>query len=314
MISFGPIPSRRLGNSLGINNIISPKICTYGCIYCQVGKTSKKSIKREVYFQPEMICEEVRKHLQKLSNQNYPDYLTIVSNGEPTLDINLGKTIKKLKHFNIPIAVITNASLLSDEAVRDDIYTADLISLKMDAHDNTTWQKINRPSPALDFEKHIDSIIHFSIDYNGGLLTETMLIDGINDTLENFSGLGEIIKNINPDKAFLATPIRPPAERYVKSPGEEKLNAAWQIFDARNIKTEFLTIFEGTHAGFTGNIYEDILNITTVHPLREDSLMELLEKNKADYQVVDSLIRQKLIKSTMYNGRKFFMRDYHLRI
>ena len=109
MISFGPVPSRRLGKSLGINNIMTPKTCSYGCVYCQVGRTIKKSIKRETFFQPEVIFEKVEEHLKRLDKENYPDYLTFVSNGEPTLDINLGKSIMLLKKLGFPVAVITNA-------------------------------------------------------------------------------------------------------------------------------------------------------------------------------------------------------------
>ena len=206
MISFGPVPSRRLGKSLGINNIISPKVCSYGCIYCQVGKTTRKSIKRETFFKPETIYENVEKHIKQLSKDNYPDYLTFVSNGEPTLDINLGKAIELLKSLEIPIAVITNASLLFNKQVRDDLHLADWVSLKMDAGDNDTWQKINRPAPGLDFDKTIESINLFADEYKGILCTETMLIDGINDTVENITNVSELIKRINPGNSLSGYP------------------------------------------------------------------------------------------------------------
>jgi wyosine [tRNA(Phe)-imidazoG37] synthetase (radical SAM superfamily) len=120
-----------------------------------------------------------------------------------------------------------------------------------------------------------------------------------------------MIKKTDPWKAYLSVPIRPPAEKWVKPPDIEKLNRAWQIFSSMNIKTELLTGFEGSETGFTGNIYEDILNITAVHPLREDSLLKLLEKDKADWLVVESLISQRLIRSSVYNGKRFFLREYH---
>jgi wyosine [tRNA(Phe)-imidazoG37] synthetase (radical SAM superfamily) len=312
MISFGPVPSRRLGKSLGINNIISPKVCSYGCVYCQVGETTRKSIKRETFFKPETIYEKVEKHIQQLRKDNYPDYLTFVSNGEPTLDVNLGKAIELLKSFEIPIAVITNASLLFNAQVRDDLHLADWVSLKMDASDNDTWQKVNRPAPGLNFEKTIESINLFAGKYNGILCTETMLIDGINDTVNNITNVSELIKRINPGKAYLAIPTRPPSEESVNPPDSEKLNMAWQIFNNNHINTEFLTGFEGSDTGFTGNIYDDILNITAVHPLRQDSLINLLRNDNADFSVVKSLIKQRLIRSTIYNGNKYYLREYHL--
>lgn len=311
MITFGPVPSRRLGKSLGINNIMSPKRCTYGCVYCQVGKTINKTQRRDSYYSPGLIYEKVIKHLSSLSNDGYPDYLTFVSNGEPTLDKNLGKSIKLLKTIGIPIAVISNASLLFMDSVREDLMLADWVSLKVDAGDVITWYMINRPAAGLDFETIIVNIKLFRKMYRGRLCTESMIVKGITDLNENISDLAETIKEINPWKAYLTIPTRPPAEKFVKLPEPEKLNHVWQIFSRMRIKTEFLIGFEGTDTGYTGNIYEDILNITAVHPLREDALLKLLSNDNAGYSVVESLIRQHLIKSIIYEGKRFFMRDYH---
>jgi wyosine [tRNA(Phe)-imidazoG37] synthetase (radical SAM superfamily) len=314
MISFGPVPSRRLGKSLGINNIISPKTCSYGCVYCQVGNTPEKCIERKTFFQPENIYKKVEEHIQQLSRDKHPDYLTFVSNGEPTLDINLGEAIKLLKPTGIPVAVITNASLLFDETVRNDLYFADWVSLKIDAGDNDTWQKVNRPSAGLKFGKTIEGINLFADGYKGILCTETMLIDGMNDTINNLTNVSELIKNIKPKTAYLAIPTRPPTLDSVNPPDSENLNLAWHTFNNNHINTEFLTGFEGTDTGFTGNIYDDILNITAVHPLRQDSLIRLLQNDNADFRVVKSLIKQRLIRSTIYNGNKYYLREYHLHI
>ncbi|MFH0842265.1 MAG: radical SAM protein [Bacteroidota bacterium] len=312
MIAFGPIPSRRLGMSLGINNIVSPKTCSYSCIYCQVGKTRVKSIRRDSFYKPRLIYEKVSTHLEKLDQKDTPDYLTFVSNGEPTLDINLGNSIKLLKKLGIPIAVISNASMLFDETVRHDLLLADWVSLKMDASDNDTWQKINKPSPDLNFEKHIENIILFAGLFNRKLNTETMLVKGINDQAASFSEVGKIIRQVNPSTAYLSIPTRPPSDKNIKPPEEEAINAAWQIFTEMKISTELLTGFEGTNTGYTGNIYEDILNITAVHPLREDTLTELLRKDNAGFSIVDSLIRQKLIKPVTWKDNTFYIREYHL--
>ncbi len=311
MISFGPVQSRRLGMSLGINNIVAPKVCSFNCIYCQVGKTKITSIKRDTFYDPEIIFREVSEHLRRISKENYPDYLTFVSNGEPTLDKNLGKSIALLKRTGIPVAVISNASLLFDESVRDDLALADWVSLKIDASDDKTWQMINRPYPELDFSNHLKYFRSFAAEYTGNLNIETMIIKRVNDTLNNLSALSVIIKEIDPDTAYLSVPTRPPAEKRVQPPDIEKLNLAWHIFTTNKIKTEFLTGFEGTGTGYTGNIYEDILNITAVHPLREDTLNELLKKDNADINIVESLVRQKLIKSTIYKGKRFYTREYH---
>ena len=312
MISFGPVPSRRLGNSLGINNIVAPKVCSYNCIYCQVGKTRKQSINRQEFFQPEVIYKDVANHLSKIKQDNLPDYLTFVANGEPTLDINLGKSIKLLKKFGIPVAVITNGSLLFAESVRDDLFFADWVSIKMDAGDNDTWHTMNLPDPGLNFETMLAGINFFAKLYKGILRTETMLAKGLNDSVENLTILSGLIKKVNPGKAYLSVPTRPPSVVSVKPPDLEKLNTAWQIFNNMHINTELLTGYEGALTGFTGNIYEDILNITAVHPLREDSLLNLLLNDKADFSIVKSLISQRLIRSTIFNGEKYYLREYHV--
>ena len=310
MISFGPVPSRRLGKSLGINNIISPKICSYSCIYCQVGKTARPSLRRQPFFEPDVIMKEVEAHLKKLSSGDQPDYLTFVSNGEPTLDKNLGRSIKLLKKLNVPIAVITNSSMLSDDSVRDDLNQADWVSLKIDAADADTWQKVNRPAEGLVFETLLEGLRLFTGEYRGELRTETLLCKGINDSQENLRGVASIISALAPGRAYISIPIRPPAEKSVMPPDVETVNLAWQIFREAGIETELLTGFEGVDTGFTGNIYEDILNITAVHPLREDALMELLAKNGANFSIVESLLSQRLIKRSFYQGKKFYLREF----
>jgi len=312
MISFGPVPSRRLGKSLGINNILSPKTCSYGCIYCQVGKTLKYRTRRQEFFQPERILHEVEQHIDQLDKKNYPDYLSFVSNGEPTLDVYLGRTISLLKKFKIPIAVITNASLLKYKSVRVDLSLADWVSVKMDAPDIGTWKSINNPASNLNFKTHLESVMNFADEYNGILCTETMLVSGINDRKEKLLHLASLIKKLRPYKAYISIPIRPPTLSSVKAPDMEKINEAWQIFSDQQIQTELLTGFEGTNAGYTGNAYDDILNITSVHPLREDSLMQLLHNDHADFSVVESLISQQLIRIIPYLGKNYFLRKYNL--
>ncbi|HNR40767.1 MAG TPA: radical SAM protein [Bacteroidales bacterium] len=311
MISFGPVPSRRLGKSLGINNIVYPKTCSYGCIYCQAGNTLKKTCIRESFYEPENIYDSVCKHLDTLRDNDYPDFLTFVSNGEPTLDVNLGRSINLLKKTGIPVAVLTNSSLLHIEPVREDLYLANWVSIKMDAGDIITWYMINRPARGLDFETILTGIKLFRNGFKGILCTESMIVRGINDFTENFYALAEIVKYVDPSTAYLSVPTRPPAERYVKPPEPEKLNEAWHIFDNLNINTELLTGYEGADTGFTGNVYEDILNITAVHPLREEAMLKLLENDNADLNVVRALINQHLIKPVLYEGKKYFIRDYH---
>jgi len=311
MISFGPIPSRRLGKSLGINNIPSGKSCTYSCVYCQVGLTKNYSSNRSQFYSPDILLSEIKKHIGKLDESNKPDFLTFVANGEPTLDINLGKSIEKLKTLNIPIAVITNASLLHLADVREELCLADWVSVKVDANNKELWQKINLPEQHLNFEKHIEGILAFSEQYQGFLATETMLVNGFNDDLNSFSQTSELIKRIAPKVAYLSIPTRPPAITNVVAPHEQKINEAYHTFSDKGIKTELLLGFEGTHTGYTGNAYEDIINICAVHPIREDTMLELLKKDNADASVLSSLLKGKYIKQVSYKNNNFYVRQYH---
>ena len=310
MISFGPVPSRRLGNSLGINNILSQKVCSYSCIYCQVGLTRKYNVNREEFYEPDKILEEVQKHLEKLSKK--PDYLTFVANGEPTLDKNLGRSIRKLKKIGIPVAVITNASLLSDPQVQDDLCLADWVSVKVDANDETVWHKINRPFLSLGFKQHKEGLLKFSLLYKGKLVTETMLVKEINDHPDILQKNASLIREITPSVAYISVPTRPPALSFVEKPDEEVINEAYQIYTEAGLTVELLLGFEGVNTGYTGNAIEDIVNICTVHPIREDTMQELLKKDHADPVTLDILLQGNYIKKVCYNGKSFYVRQFNL--
>jgi wyosine [tRNA(Phe)-imidazoG37] synthetase (radical SAM superfamily) len=312
MIAFGPIPSRRLGISLGINNIASQKICSYSCVYCQIGLTRKQSIHREVFYEPEKLVLEVEKHLVRTARKHIPDYLTFVANGEPTLDINLGKEIHLLKKLGIPIAVITNSSLIYDQQVQEELMNADWVSVKVDTVSDNVWKSINQPCQTISLDNVLHGLQIFSSAYSGKLHTETMLLDG-KDSTSQLKQTAEFIATINPLKAYLSIPTRPPALTSIRAVSEEGMTEAWQIFHKEGIRTELLNGFEGTGTGTTGNAFEDILNITAVHPLREDTMAALLEQDKVDGSVVKSLISQGLIKDVNYNGKVFYVRSFHLK-
>lgn len=311
MIAFGPIPSRRLGISLGINNIVSIKRCSYSCVYCQIGNSNEKTTFRQTFYKPEALLENITAHLNKLDESHWPDYLTFVANGEPTLDFNLGKEIQLLKRFGIPIAVITNASLIDKEHVRNDLMKADWVSVKIDTVDHAIWEKINQPNAWLDHTKILAGIQLFSAEYKGVLCTETMLVNGYNDTFEKLEQTASFIAQLKPKTAYLSIPTRPPALRKIQAISEKKITETWQIYCKKGINTELLTGFEGTNTGFTGNAYDDILNVTAVHPLREDTILELVNKENSDMSVVESLVKQGLIKGVKYKGKTYYTRRYH---
>jgi wyosine [tRNA(Phe)-imidazoG37] synthetase (radical SAM superfamily) len=311
MICFGPIPSRRLGLSLGINNIPEKKICTYSCVYCQIGRTKNYSVNRQSFFEPEEILVAAETHLSKLDVEDQPDYLTFVSNGEPTLDINLGRSVRLLQKLHIPVAVITNASLLNNRGVAEDLNQADWVSVKIDSVDEKVWKAINRPHKSISFPEYIDGLMNFSKSFQNNLVTETMIVAGINDKEHLLEETAKKISEINPSTAYLSVPTRPPAEKFVHSPDESTLNKAFQIFSARGLNTELIIGFEGTNTGYTGNAREDIVNICSVHPIREDTMQELLKKNRTDRTTLDDLLEEGKIKELSYNGKTFYLRKFH---
>lgn len=311
MISFGPIPSRRLGKSLGINNISARKVCSFSCRYCQLGVTKKFSVARRSFYEPDVIFAEIHEHLEKLKDEDKPDFLTFVANGEPTLDINLGKSIEKLKQFNIPIAVITNASLLRNPNVRNDLNLADWVSVKVDANTKSTWDAINWPSNLLNFESHVIGILEFSGSFKGKLVTETMLVKGVNDGLADLIQTADLIGQINPSVAYISIPTRPPAIHTVLPADADSINEAYQIFSEKKINTELILGFEGTNTGYTGNAIEDIINICTVHPIREDTMMEIMRKDCADQTILDTLINGKYIKKVKCKLDNYYIRQFH---
>lgn len=310
MIVFGPVPSRRLGRSVGINNI-PPKSCTFSCVYCQLGSSAGKQVKRCRFYDPQDIYQEVQDKLEKIkAHFETVDYLTFVPDGEPTLDACLGHAIDLLKPVGIDIAVITNASLIWREDVRADLMAADWVSLKVDAVDATVWRRINRPHPRLDLDAILNGMIAFSQVFTGKLMVETMLVKGINDADEHMELLAAFLGRLNPLKAYCAIPTRPPAEKWASAPSEETINRAYQILSRQINRVELLIGYEGSDFGFTGDVVEDMLGITAVHPMREDAVDEFLARAGADWSVVRRLVDQRQLIETKYEGNRFYLRKF----
>jgi wyosine [tRNA(Phe)-imidazoG37] synthetase (radical SAM superfamily) len=309
-IAFGPVPSRRLGRSLGINNI-PPKSCSYSCLYCQVGATKGQIVEPRNFYTPEEIFQEVSAKVNKAYSADEPiEYLTFVPDGEPTLDINLGEAINLLRSLNIPIAVISNASLLSRKNVRDAIAKADWVSVKVDSIDTGIWQQINRPHESLHLRDIQEGIRKFAKQFDGQLVSETMLVDGINDSQDSVTGVADFLHEIGVSKAYLSIPTRPTAEVGIRPPGELVVNHAYQIFDSKLSHVEYLIGYEGDAFAFTGDIRQDLLSITAVHPMRESAVRELLKRAEAESSVVSELITEGMLKKVEYRGNRYYVRRF----
>ena len=309
MVVFGPIPSRRLGRSLGINNI-PPKECSYSCVYCQIGLTDAMLIKRKQYYSTYRIFKEVSEKVKTLQGDGENiDYISFVPDGEPTLDVNLGKEIDLLKTLEVKIAVITNSSLLNDENVRADLVQADWVSVKIDSTDEGVWRKINRPNGRLSLPQILSGIETFSREFKGVLVTETMLVKGLNDNIESIRATAEFVKKINPDTAYILVPTRPPAESFVKPPSEENLNIAYQIFSSRIRNVELLAGKEGIDFSYSSDVEKELLSILAVHPMQLEAVEKFLYKAKADWTLIDTLIHKNILKEVKYSEHKFLVRN-----
>ena len=310
MFTFGPVPSRRLGMSLGVNNI-PPKICTYSCVYCQLGRTVRLSIERRTFYDVDTVVNDVVRRVKGVgSSGGVINYITIVPDGEPTLDANLGKLIRGIKKLGIPVAVITNASLMWRADVRNDLMSADLVSIKVDAVSESIWRKVNRPHKSLNLDLILEGIRVFSREFKGKLISETMLIDHI-DYNEELNKIAKYLSSLsNLSKSYIAIPTRPPAEVWVKPATEDTLVKAYNVFSSilGRERVEYLISFEGTDFTFIKGDAEELLRTASVHPLREDIIEKFLKKWGKDWDFIYDLVRRGLLKEVIYSGKKYFIR------
>jgi len=305
---FGPVPSRRLGSSLGINNI-PPKVCTYSCVYCQIGKTITLQCERQAFYEPDDLAREVKEKVNEVKKRDTKiDYLSFVPDGEPTLDTNLGKIIELIRALHIKIAVITNGSLINHKDVREDLQKADLVSLKLDAATRKTWLRTDRPYKSLDLNAILDGMLEFKAIFKGEIITETMLLKGMNDTYEEAKIIADFLKLLKPTKSYISIPTRPTAVKGILPASDEALNIAYQIFTHNVDNVEYIIGYEGNEFGFSGNVEEDLLGITSVHPMREEAVREYLKKAGADWHVITDLIQSGSLIELKYRGKNFYMR------
>src|SRR4030042_2745987 len=209
---FGPVPSRRLGFSLGVD-IIPYKTCSFDCIYCELGKTDSKTIEPVEVIHPETVLTELERVLS--ASPLTLDFVTVSGSGEPTLHPLLGVIIQEIKKIvSVPVALLTNGSLLFKDEVLERVQAADVVLPSLDAPDRDVFQTVNRPHPSLTFDQLIDGLIKLGKSKGPRIWLDVLLLRGINDTPEQIEGFGKYIKKINPEKIHLNTVVRPPVESY----------------------------------------------------------------------------------------------------
>jgi wyosine [tRNA(Phe)-imidazoG37] synthetase (radical SAM superfamily) len=271
---FGPVPSRRLGRSLGID-VIPQKTCSYDCIYCESGRTTHLTLKRHDFIAPGEVLEELERYF--LSHPDGADALTFSSAGEPTLYEGLGELIGAVKKRfkRLPLNVLTNGSLLWDPQVRRDLLHADRVVPSLDAITRDLFQKVNRPHPDLELPMLLEGLLAFRREYHGQLHLEVMLVDRVNDQDEHLAAINSFVRNLRPDRVELNTIARPPADPGVCGLTPERMIQAALFFPGDT--TEILGCFAGfARNGHTGDLLERIRELLRRRPCTAQEMADCL--------------------------------------
>lgn len=299
---FGPVPSRRLGFSLGID-VIPFKTCTYDCIYCQLGRTTNKTVKRIEFVPPVDIIKELGYILTK--NMQI-DFITLSGSGEPTLYSKLGELISNIKQLTKkPVAVLTNGSLLWDNNVQKSLKKADLIIPSLDAGNENMFRYVNRPCRNLTFEMVVEGIIDFANKHRDKIWLEVFLLNGVTTVQSELANINSIIKRINPAKIQLNTVKRPPAESFAFSVPEEQMIEIAKYF-AGNVEiiTDFSRPFNQKQMQITKN---EIINLLKRRPCTLDDICGGLHLHKNEIlKDMEELIKNKEIFSYKHNHNIFY--------
>ena len=291
---YGPVPSRRLGRSLGID-IIPHKVCSYDCVYCQLGNTMDKTINRKAFYKPSLILDELKEFLK----QNIEvDYITFSGSGEPTLNSDIGEMISLVKFItDIPIVVLTNGSLLWNENVKYALKEADIVMPSMDAVSDEVFEMINRPDERLEIFEVLDGLRKFSESFQGKIYLEMMFVKGINDGESEINRMKEFIKKLRVNKIQLNTVIRPPCEKNSKPLNKEEMGNIKEMFRG-GVPVETIANFSAKIATvYNIDVEKEVINLLKRRPckLKEISISLGIHPNEL-IKYVTELERKNIIK------------------
>jgi wyosine [tRNA(Phe)-imidazoG37] synthetase (radical SAM superfamily) len=300
---FGPVPSRRLGRSLGVD-LVPYKTCTFDCIYCDVGRTTHKTISRQSFVSSEEIQRGLESILSILDKK--PDYVTLSGSGEPTLNNNIGEIIRKMKEVtSIPMAVLTNGSLLTMDEVQKDLLEADVVLPSLDAITPAFFEYINRPHQSLKIDEIILGLIQFRKQYRGQIWLEVLFCRGVNDGEEEVEKLKGVIDQIEPDRIQLNTPVRPPAEDFAFPLTFKQLEAIKQRFgNIADVVSEFM--------GPMGNRFDsdkdaEIIELIKRRPCTAEDISKALGFRMDEIvKHLDHLTKTGAIRYRMYQHRCYY--------
>lgn len=303
-IIYGPVPSRRLGRSLGVD-IVAFKTCTYDCIYCQIGRTPQTTTERRPYIDPAEILAELEGRLKAGIK---PDYITIGGSGEPCLNSGIGYIIKGAKKLSdIEVAVLTNGSLLWSHKVQEDLMEADLVLPSMDAFDEQSFRKINRPHKDISFDKMLSGLADFRRVYPGRIWLEIFIVQGINDTQEAMASFKPCLEAVSPDKIHINTSVRPPAEEYAGPVPALKLE---RLAGALGHGAEVIAEFKGaTDAENEKNMDSEILAMLSRRPCTSSDIAAGLGLAKEYVEArVAEFLEAGMIETRESSGRIYYFK------
>lgn len=301
---FGPVPSRRLGRSLGINPIPF-KTCTYNCVYCQLGRTDRLSIRRDDYLDTAALRAEIDQ--AAVQKRGEVDYVTFVGEGEPTLCGGLGELIRHSQDvMGKPVAVITNGSLLFRNQVRADVAPAQVVMPSLDAATPQTWKRVNRPHGRLALDAVIEGVVQFRQEFTGQLWLEVMLVAGLSDTEAELTALRQALDRMAPDRVYINVPVRPPAESWVEPPGAEGMVRAHAIL-GDGVFIDFAEEGEFDTAGFEDPLTA-VMTIVRRHPMRMDQIQATLSQFSADAlkAALDAQVAAGQLRRVEYRGASYY--------
>ncbi|MCU0586692.1 MAG: radical SAM protein [Syntrophobacteraceae bacterium] len=303
---FGPVPSRRLGRSLGID-VIPPKTCSFDCIYCESGRTTLLTMERQLFLPPESVFEDLRRHCA--DHPGAADILTLSSAGEPTLYAALGDLLAMIKHGfpDLPLAVITNGSLLWDPSVRHDLKHADLVIPSLDAVTPAIFERINRPCEGVTMDLVLEGLHAFRREYRGRLHMEILLVAGHNDLPTEIRKLARVMETIRPDAVELNTVVRPPALPGVAGLSETEMERARSLFAGSN--TTIVGSYHGkkTCLGEDRQLESRILALVGRRPCTALEMAHSLSVPSGQMeQAVEDLVKAHSIEAYAHAGSVYF--------
>ena len=299
---FGPVPSRRLGYSLGVD-IIPPKYCSYDCIYCQVGRTTHIATARRSFYDPGTVVAQV---VEKVSSAARVDAITFSGSGEPTLNADLGRMIHEIKgRTTIPVVVITNGSLLCDKDVRYDLRQADIVLPSLDAVSQDVFERINRPHPSLDIDAVIEGLKVFRTEFDRQIWLEIMLIKNINDDSHELKKMAKIVTGLNVDRIQLNTVTRPPSEPSAGRLPDSYLKEVCKFFGP---SCEVISTFEKAAIPVESKAASIILETLKRRPLTLEDVAGITGMPEFEAKTTLGILEKEgLIKTSVLNDKLFYV-------